>query len=106
MRQIGDQWRPLENEDEKVEIDLGLSRPLDSEEEIKVEKYYSFRYKTVFNNVCTEKFINNSTKDFIDNFKKCTEKMHQIESLYDRVKVEFNKEKELYEKSGLHNLKY
>ena len=38
MRQIGDQWRPLENEDEKVEIDLGLSRPLDSEEEIKVEQ--------------------------------------------------------------------
>ena len=108
MRQIGDQWRPIRDEDEKDKkpIDLGFDRPLDSEEEISVEKYYSFRFKTTFNNFCSEKFISNATKDFINNFNKCTEKFHQIESIYYRTKKEFSHDVELYAKSGLHNLKY
>ena len=106
MRQIGDQWRPSENEEETKNVDLGLDRPLDSEEKTRVDNYYTFKYKTLFNNLCSEKFFNNSTRDFITNFKRCTEKMHQVESIYYAIKENYSREKELYERSGLNNLKY
>ena len=106
MRQIGDQWRPAKTEDEERPYNLDLDRQLTQDEETRAENYYTFRYKSIFNNFCMEKFFSNSTKDFIKNFNRCTEKMHQVESIFYNVKSTYTEEVELYAKSGLNNLKY
>lgn len=108
MRQIGDQWRVLENADEEAErhYDLGLDRPLEADEKTRANNYYAYRFKLTFNNFCTEKFFSNSSEEFIRNFNKCNEKFHQIESLFGKVQGEYLKDVELYRKSGLNNLKY
>jgi hypothetical protein len=106
MRQIGDQWRPAQTEDEVKPYNLGLDRPLTQDEETRADNYYTFRYKSLFNNLCMEKFFSNSTKDFIQNFNRCTEKMHQVQSIFSSVKSTYTNEVELYKQSGLNNLKY